>query len=422
MSYSYMKHHYGDNCFYGDTSYKRYARYHMPRASVNIFNVGGGGCYNTHHCCGGGWLSGGNFWSGLGLGLGAGLGNMLMGGLNMLGGWLGGGGLGFPSFGFGNYGGGYMTPFGLGTSASDGSHRRIARKEDSDLKPQKLNNGKKKDETDNTDRAQIPKDVDYDKINDLVDTSKLPNLVSSNEESVKAYNAKIDEAIKALDEYVLEDDIDTDANKEHISDMKDLLLKSKVTYVDPAKNMEDGITIILDGKNITNIDHLLSLPFDVIKNINEDDAKTILTHLNVIDKDAGLTEDHTNGDKDLAATGTTSYLCGKLVKLHPNILKLLEIADITTEVYKGNSLNKDRGFTGKIQSVTPYKNDGIESFVLSCEETGEDGFKGIYTIKRNNDGKYSAYDKNNNLVGNNLIWDEDSKLLTGGSWFVSSKK
>ena len=87
-----MKNHYGYNCFYGDTDYKRYARYHMPR-EINIFT---GGCYAAPtHCCGGGFNIG-NFKSGFGLGLGMGLGNMLMGGLNMLGGWLGGGmGLGW---------------------------------------------------------------------------------------------------------------------------------------------------------------------------------------------------------------------------------------------------------------------------------------------------------------------------------------
>ena len=170
-------------------------------------------------------------------------------------------------------------------------------------------------------------------------------------ESQKEIDMLVSNALKALDEYVLEDDIDTDANREHISDMKDLLLKSKVTYVDPAKNMEDGITIILGGKNIKTIDDLLKLEPEVIKNITKEQAETILAHLNVIDKDAGSTEDHKNGNQDLAKSGTTSYLCGKLAQWHPNILRLLEKADITTEVYKGNPNNKDTWFTGKISGI-----------------------------------------------------------------------
>ena len=65
----------------------------------NQYNCCGGGfgsIFTTHHHCGGGF--GGGFWGGVGAGLGLGVSNLLMGGLNMLGGWLMGGFGGFPGF------------------------------------------------------------------------------------------------------------------------------------------------------------------------------------------------------------------------------------------------------------------------------------------------------------------------------------
>lgn len=113
----YVRKNYGDNCFFNDSSFKRYNRYHNSR-DINIFNIGG----NTGHCCCGGGVSG---WGAFGLGLGQALGGMLMGGIGMLGGMFGnmlggmfnmfgGFGLGFGNFGlgFGNFGFGNM---GLGS-------------------------------------------------------------------------------------------------------------------------------------------------------------------------------------------------------------------------------------------------------------------------------------------------------------------
>lgn len=112
----YVRKNYGDNCFFNDSSFKRYNRYHNSR-DINIFNIGGG---NGGCCCGGG-ISG---WGAFGLGLGQALGGFLMNGIGMLGGMFGnmfggmfnmfgGFGLGFGNFGlgFGNFGFGNM---GLG--------------------------------------------------------------------------------------------------------------------------------------------------------------------------------------------------------------------------------------------------------------------------------------------------------------------
>ena len=368
MNYSYMKHHYGDNCFYGDTSYKRYARYHMPRASVNIFNVGGGGCYNTHHCCGGGWLSDGNFWSGLGLGLGAGLGNMLMGGLNMLGGWLGGMGFGMPSFGYGNYGGGYMTPFGLGTSASDGSHRRKARKDDSDLEPQTVNSGSTT--TGNADTPYLRQLTDrFNKIvlNTPEDNDNLEKLIQDLNTVIKTPK---DDANKA-DDIKLYEDLLSRATK----------LKNNPTPENIAE-IADGITIAIKGKEINTLADLKNVNFGDLNNISKVDATCILVKLGIIEFDSTSTKAH-NG---WTATGkdSTYYLCGKLKDMHPNVLKLLQISEVTTEIYKGSS-NSDKWFAGQITDVQVDESGNLKSFKFSCEATGETDYRGKYSVTANND-------------------------------------
>lgn len=372
MNYSYMKHHYGDNCFYGDTSYKRYARYHMPRASVNIFNVGGGGCYNTHHCCGGGWLSGGNFWSGLGLGLGAGLGNMLMGGFNMLGGWLGGMGFGMPSFGYGNYGVGYMTPFGLGTSASDGSHRRKARKDDSDLKPQTVNSG-----STTTGNADTPH------LKQLTD--RFNNIVLNRPED----NDDIETLIGDLNS-VIAKPID-DANKdEDIKLYQDLLARVNTFKTNPNEAISEitnGITISINGQKIDGLDDLKDIDFSDLDNITQQDATCILVKLGIIEYDSTSTKAH-NG---WTPTGkdTTYYLCGKLKDMHPNVLKLLQISGVTTEIFKGNSAS-DKWFAGQIKDVQVDESGNLISFKFSCEATGEADYRGKYTVTEIANNSYNV--------------------------------
>ncbi len=415
MTYSYMKHHYGDNCFYGDTSYKRYARYHMPRASVNIFNVGGGGCYNTHHCCGGSWFGGGNFWSGLGLGLGAGLGNMFMGGLNMLGGWLGGGGLGFPSFGYGNYGGGYVTPFGLGTSASDGSHRRKARKDDSDLEPQKVNNGKKTDETDNTDntdRAQSVEDADYGKINSLMDTSKLPDVNLFNEDSVIAYNTAIENAIQALNDYQQQDEINQTENTNQINKAKATLEKMRADYIDPSTIEEAGYTLQVNNEFVT-INSVDDLNDNVISAIGDDKNKAlaVLAAIRELRYDS-MSPDFDNYHDD--PNKTMHYVCGRL-STNYFVMKLYEKADIAVEVLKGNNSSgiKDHWYVGTVSEINT---DGSFSFELNCEDNGIAGGTYRVTIDSNNKATIQQQGENGNwtTIKNGTEYDKFNRLLKAG--------
>lgn len=98
MGYGYVRANYGDNCFYRDSAFKRYNRAH---GDTTIFNFNYG---TPNYCCGGGKRL--NFWSGLGMGFGYNLGSWLMGGMNMLGGWLGLGNMGCNFFGGGNLLGG----------------------------------------------------------------------------------------------------------------------------------------------------------------------------------------------------------------------------------------------------------------------------------------------------------------------------
>ena len=405
MNYSYMKHHYGDNCFYGDTSYKRYARYHMPRASVNIFNVGGG-CYNAHQCCGG-WLSGGNFWSGLGLGLGAGLGNMLMGGFNMLGGWLGGMGFGMPSFGYGNYGGGYMTPFGLGTSASDGSHRRKARKDDSDLKPQTVDTGN----TENTNRAQsVEDDADYEKINKLTNISNLPEVDLYDEDSVNAYNTAIDNAIQALNDYQQQDEINKEYNATQINNAKAMLEKMKVEYKDPNTIAKEGYTLKVNNKIVT-INDVNDLNDDVMNAIG-DDKKKALAVLAAIGE---LYPDRMSTDPENYYTDaqTTHFACGRL-STNYFVMKLYEKANIAVEVLKGNNSSGiiDHWYVGTVSDVS---SDGSFSFELNCKDNGI--AKGKYKVTMNSDNTAQIQQEENGswkTINSGTEYDELNRLLKAG--------
>lgn len=388
MTYNYMKHHYGDNCFYGDTSYKRYARYHMPRASVNIFNIGGGGCYNTHHCCGGGWFGGGNFWSGLGLGLGAGLGNMFMGGLNMLGGWLGGGGYGLPSFGFGfpsfgNYGSGYMTPFGLGTSASDGSHRRErTHRGNAELEPQTVTSGDDAAATSGTAEAGNAGNADTPYLNEL--TKKFNNIVLNPADNTDDIDTLIRDLESVIDKPIDEANIDDDI--ELYQELLARVNKFKDNPTEAISEIADEISIHINGQSIDDIDDLKDIDFSDLSNITPKDATCILVKLGIIEYDSTSTKAHNSWTS--TGQNTTYYLCGKLKDMHPNVLKLLQISRVTTEIFKGNS-NSDKWFAGQITDVQVDASGNLASFKFSCEATGETDYRGKYTVTANN-GSYTV--------------------------------
>lgn len=392
MSYSYMKHHYGDNCFYGDTDYKRYARYHMPRASVNIFNVGSGCCYNSHQCCGG-WLSGGNFWSGLGLGFGMGLGNMFMGGLNMLGGYFGGGmNFGFPSWGI---------------SSSSSSSRSRSK---SELEPQTVD-GKKGD-------------IKEDKEAKLY-TEKLKEfntLILSTPVDKDELKEFVDGINKILEETDF-DGISDDLNKDWFVDLKnraEKVLNAETPEALTEALTEAGnqvITIKIGNIAITSLDDLKKVDITDIEKLTPEDARMIALKIGAIAFDDGSTEDHKGGNNDLTASNTTSFLCGKLIDMDPKVLVLLEKAEVTTQIYKGRGNNSDNWFTGKIGDVKYDEQGKLTSFNYDCTETGEKGFKGTYTVTVQPDGSYKleiesgSVKFSDNSTSKILKWNENTKLF-----------
>lgn len=123
----YVKQNLGCHCFYNDSSFKRYNRFHTGSGNL-IFNFGSGcGCNNFMTTCGSMWRGignsfGSNFLYGLGIGLGnwlsgccIGFGNWLGGCWGGMTGWLGGcyGAMG-NMFGGGGFAGGLGYGLGMG--------------------------------------------------------------------------------------------------------------------------------------------------------------------------------------------------------------------------------------------------------------------------------------------------------------------
>lgn len=191
MGHGYVRANYGDNCFYRDSSFKRYNRAH---GDTTIFNFNYG---NSYGCCGGSHGTG--FWGGLGMGIGYNLGSWLMGGMNMLGGWLGMGNMGgfgnwFGGMNFGNIGGFGGGNWLSGTNTSTGSSST-------------------KTETKTVEKT----DSEYKAINSA--REKLNELVGRDEKTpVTADDLKaLDAQIKAL---TAKDGINDDDNKKQIDMLK----------------------------------------------------------------------------------------------------------------------------------------------------------------------------------------------------------
>lgn len=191
MSRPYIRSHYGDNCFFRDSSLKRYNRYHSGGDTL-IFNYNYG-CNNSHGHCGG------SFWGGFGSGIGFGLANMFSGlfgmfgcGMNMFGG-------GFPSWGqsWGNWG---NSGYGYGTMSTT---------------PSTSTSGTKKTTGADTKKS----DTDAQKILDIIPKAvDISNLT----------DAQIDGLIKKLEDLKDKlDGINDDTNKTNIDSQIELLKNQK---------------------------------------------------------------------------------------------------------------------------------------------------------------------------------------------------
>lgn len=196
MGHGYVRANYGDNCFYRDSSFKRYNRAH---GDTTIFNFNYG---NSYGCCGGGHSRG--FWGGLGLGIGYNLGNLLMGGMNMLGGWLGMGNMGC----FGNMFGGMGMGIGMGIGNGWGFGGNVW--------GNGQNNGVTKNNgSDSTGSTKTKTDKEYKSINEA--RKQLQALQDKNE-PVTADEIKA--LAKQIGELTAKDSVNDDENKKQIEMLK----------------------------------------------------------------------------------------------------------------------------------------------------------------------------------------------------------
>ncbi len=328
-----MVHHscrklYGDNCFFADSSWKRYQRAHS--GDTLIFNFGntccgGHGGYNSG-CCGGG-----NFWSNFGAGFGLGLANLCSGFLNglmspfsMMGGWMSpfsmmGGWM--SSF---NMMGGWMSPFGM-----------------SDCSPMYIGGGNKTDKTAKTDAKPLAKPAE-----------------------------------KVSDDGVNDDEWkDAGLKDDDIAELK----KAGITFADykklKAKCFDVGDIIKL--KSVPASD---AIGFkEAIKNITAEEIVTL--HEIGVEKVA-LT-DYTT-PRPTVGLGLPTQIT------KDNLDKLKTIANkhsIPVACGHNDKDTVDQWVAGKIDDIT--ETDGKISFTIDCKNVGQAGGKYKFTQKEKNSTEYT---------------------------------
>lgn len=305
----------------------------------SIFNI-------TYNCSG----RHGNFWSGLATGLGYGIGNWFMGGLNMLGGWLGLGGMGF--------GGGWGMGMGMPTFGWGGGAGRVG--DDSDY-----GRYRRSDSSERTvvrTEVKYKDDIDHEAINKLsgevkalAEKAKSGNVTP---EEVAALNKKLDDAKNASDENAKPLDQGTYEN------LKGILSTIKTT---PAAQPP------VDTQNIER-----SVPDDWanIPNLTEDDKNTL--------KGLGVKPIQIDGKNGkIWALSLPSDLTAD------NLTKLKGIADgknIPVAVAHNPSAGLDKWIAGKIDNIEA--NNGKLSYTVDCSNVGHLEYK--HTIQQVDGNKYKV--------------------------------
>lgn len=336
----YIRANYGDRCFYNDSSFKRFNRFHCGGDTL-IFNYNYG-----NNCCGGHGRVG--FWGGFAGGLGYGLANMFMGGLNMLGGWLGlGGGNGFGGFGggFGNWG------FGGGAAGVDTGYS-----------PRRSRRSERSERSERTERVEVDKpqgndDKDTKTFNTLHEelnalrAKKAAGTLTA--EELDTFEAKVNGTKADTDDIMVADNTKyKELLQEGIDALKAELAKKPATPATPA---EGEVTI--GGKNvkpedITSLDAIQNLTQAEVDKLTPEQAEQILTKLGYIE----------NG-------------VGKISNNYP-VLMLLAKSGVTVEV-EHNSVAGDQWIKGPISGVEKAE-DGKLSYTVDCSTTG--AVKGKYRI------------------------------------------
>ncbi|MBE7711122.1 MAG: hypothetical protein E7Z92_03170 [Cyanobacteria bacterium SIG31] len=336
MSHGYVRNHYGDNCHFSDSSYKRYNRYHYERCgcdSLSTYLAGSGCCHSHSSGCGGGMnLFWPNFVSGLCQSV-----------LGMFGGFGGGWGFGMPSFGGWGFGGGWGLGAGwLGTNQADGvdgASRRAARAR------RYATNG----------ATGTVQDIDNPKIAAL--TKERAELVARGnaltQAQVEAFNKKLDDAIAATDNIAKESDVKTYKNLKLTlpePQQKDLTKIIKLGGADVSvENIPD---------DMITLDNIKGLTPDDIQKLNEAQAKNILTKLGYIDNNS----------------------VGKMSGEY-NILLLLQKSGVNVQCAT-NPKSEDKMIQGKISNVV--QTDGKISYTID-NGTADGIFKYKYTFQQVDD-------------------------------------
>lgn len=344
---------YGCNCFYNDSSYKRYNRAHLGGDTL-IFNFNYG---IQGGCCGGGCGMG--FWGGVGMGLGNLFGNL------------------FGNMWGGNMWGGGMAPWNCFWGGGAGGSSKVKDTDDGDSSRRSRRSGS-------------GDDTEYKSINEA--RKKLQELQYK---TTIPTQAELDALEKQINDLTAKDGHNDDDNKEQIRLLKadfDKLKEGKMTTPDGYDILIKGdqITFKVGGKDITasptdlgKLEELASTEAGrtALKALPQDTARVILTKLGYMDNEAGSTE-----PKRKSFNGK-DYVCGKLSN-KCSILILLERAKVVVEVEK-NPNAKDQWISGPITNVT-VDSDGKISYEVDCSETGMFGNTYKFAQKTKGGNKFGA--------------------------------
>ena len=294
-----------------------------------------GSIFNINYSCNGGH---GNFWSGLGAGLGYGLGGWLMGGLNMLGGWLGFGGMGFG----GGWGMGMpMLGWGGGATTNNVTSNNTGRVRTRTIE-------KTLQDQDSTDITNL--------------TIRVTDLEMKDGRTLDEIDSLLDEVTN----YKQKDELDKDNNTNNINDLIRRLndMKSKTPGGEAPEN--DGVTITINNITYTisdiTIEDVKQWQEDDIEGLNENQAKQILVQIGYI-------------------TDSDGIQVGKLSNIYP-VLLLLAKSGVTVEVeYREKSY--DKWIKGPISDVQ-ITDDGKLSYTVNAEGVPGAIFEGKYRFASQN--------------------------------------
>ena len=369
MGHGYVRANYGCNCYYRDSAFKRYNRAH---GDTTIFNIN----YGVQGGCCGGHKTG--FWGGLGTGIGYSLGNWLMGGLNLLGGWCGFGGMsfgGFGNWGFGGIGGGS----GLSTDYASEHGRRSSRRE------------RIKTETVEVDKP----DSEYTAINTA---RELLQKLQAKTEPVT------DDEIKALEEQInalkSEDGVNDNDNKKQIEMLKIDFEKLKAGKLN---QKTEGLEKPKSVADVT-ADDILKLTNDEYNKLSDADKKALADKVKNLPEEnriAMARNAELPADLRIAAKQSfyrTGYTNANLDELTDDEIKKLkevidesEIADFTN-IKLIDNIQRDEN--GKLKSFKMTAQSGTQvTYVTVNVVDGELIFHGRqesqnYALQKDTDGQY----------------------------------